>query len=140
MLSYLLIDNAEHYDGTTVVYQGEVVGDVMVRGDHAWVNIKDEAIALGIWCKATDIRDLNYRGSYKYGGDIVQIKGIFHRSCAEHGGDLDIHAEEVIKLYEGHALMHPVSEDKIRATLILSAGMTCLFALYLVKKRKFRSL
>jgi len=36
-----LIRNAKEYDGKLIVYSGEVIGDVMLRGEFAWVNIND---------------------------------------------------------------------------------------------------
>ncbi|MGD9014947.1 MAG: DNA-binding protein, partial [Candidatus Omnitrophota bacterium] len=36
-----LIENAKSYDGQQVVYEGEVIGEVMHRRDGVWVNIND---------------------------------------------------------------------------------------------------
>ncbi|MDP2927900.1 MAG: DNA-binding protein, partial [Candidatus Omnitrophota bacterium] len=47
-----LINNAKEYDGKLIVYSGEVIGDVMLRGEFAWVNINDGQNALGAWMSA----------------------------------------------------------------------------------------
>ena len=46
-----LINNAKQYDGKTVNYKGEVIGEVMVRGDYAWLHVNDGTIAIGIWVR-----------------------------------------------------------------------------------------
>lgn len=39
--SSTLINNAFKYDGKVVEFQGEAIGEIMKRGDFAWVNIHD---------------------------------------------------------------------------------------------------
>ncbi|MDI6605929.1 MAG: hypothetical protein QME65_02145, partial [Candidatus Omnitrophota bacterium] len=34
-----LIENAQAYDGKRVAYAGEVIGDIMRRGNFAWLNV-----------------------------------------------------------------------------------------------------
>ena len=108
-----LINNAKHYDGKTISYKGEVVGDVMVRGDHAWVHVNDGIIAIGVWAPKTMIQDIRYAGEYHKKGDIVEVSGIFHRSCPEHGGDLDIHASVIRKITSGSSVIQPISRKKV---------------------------
>ena len=36
-----LIENAEEYDGKTILFKGEAIGDPLKRGDHTWVNVSD---------------------------------------------------------------------------------------------------
>ncbi|MDP2904864.1 MAG: DNA-binding protein [Candidatus Omnitrophota bacterium] len=90
-----LINSAKQYDGQEVVYQGEVVGEVMRRPPHAWVNVHDGLNAIGIWAGLSLIQDITYAGAYQVRGDIIEVIGVFHRACLEHGGDLDIHAANV---------------------------------------------
>jgi len=108
-----LINNAKHYDGKTISYKGEVIGDVMVRGDHAWVHVNDGIIAIGVWAPKTMIQDIRYAGEYHKKGDIVEVSGIFHRSCPEHGGDLDIHASVIRKITSGSSVIQPISRKKV---------------------------
>jgi len=93
-----LINNAKQYDGKTVVYEGEVIGDIMVRGEYAWINVNDGKTAIGIWIDKDLTKNILYAGSYKSKGDWVEITGVFHRACVEHGGDLDIHAQAIRKI------------------------------------------
>jgi len=120
-----LINNAKLYDGKTVVYEGEVIGDIMQRGDYAWVNINDGQNAIGIWAVVPLVKAIVYTGSYKSKGDIVEIIGIFQRSCAEHGGDLDIHARLLRKISSGRTVVEKFNLGK-RNTVLILAGFLCL--------------
>jgi len=108
-----LINNAKQYDGKTVNYRGEVIGEVMVRGDYAWLHVNDNIIAIGIWAPKTMVQDIRYAGDYHKKGDIVEVSGTFHRSCLEHGGDLDIHASEIRKTTPGNLNIQPISRKKV---------------------------
>jgi len=103
VVSSELINNARQYDGKIVIYKGEVIGDVMIRGEFAWINVSDGINTIGIWSKKDLVKDILYTGKYKSKGDIIEVKGVFHRACLEHGGDLDIHAEELRKIDNGIA-------------------------------------
>ena len=92
-----LLNNTKQYNGKAVNYKGEVIGDVMIRGDYTWLHVNDGIIAIGIWAPKTMIKDIRYAGNYHRKGDIIEVIGMFHRSCLEHGGDLDIHASEIKK-------------------------------------------
>ena len=108
-----LLNNAKQYDGKTINYKGEVIGDVMIRGDYAWLHVNDGTIAIGIWAPKTLIEDIRYAGDYHKKGDIVEVTGTFHRSCSEHGGDLDIHASEIKKVISGSPVIQPISRKKV---------------------------
>ncbi len=71
---------------------GEAIGESMRRGSHVWLNLLDAGGAIGIWAKGADLPAIRYFGSAAARGDTLRVRGIFHRSCPEHGGDLDIHA------------------------------------------------
>ena len=108
-----LINNAKQYDGKTVNYRGEVIGEVMVRGEYAWLHVNDGIIAIGIWAPKMMSQDILYVGNYHKKGDIVEVSGTFHRSCLEHGGDLDIHASEIKKITPGSLVIQPISKKKV---------------------------
>ena len=77
-----LLNNAKQYDGKTVNYKGEVIGDVMIRGDYAWLHVNDGTIAIGIWAPKTMVQDIRYAGDYHKKGDIIEVSGTFHRICS----------------------------------------------------------
>jgi len=108
-----LINNAKQYDGKIITYKGEVIGDVMIRGEHAWLHVNDGIIAIGIWAPKTMVQDIRYAGDYHKKGDTVEVSGTFHRSCLEHGGDLDIHAFGINKITPGSLVIQPISKKKV---------------------------
>ena len=114
-----LINNAKKYDVSEVVYSGEVVGDVMARGDNAWINVNDGSNAIGVWLDSKFAEGLFFKGSYKSKGDKVEAHGIFHSSCSEHGGDLDIHADKFFVLNSGGDNIEPVNIIKRNVSFIL---------------------
>jgi hypothetical protein len=107
-----LINNAKQYDGKTVNHKGEVIGDVMIRGDYAWLHVNDGNIAIGICAPKAMVQDIRYAGNYQNKGDIIEVSGAFHRSCLEHGGDLDIHASGIKIITLGSLVIQPISRKK----------------------------
>lgn len=126
-----LLNNTKQYDSKVVSYKGEVIGEVMVRGDYAWLHVNDGIIAIGIWAPKTMVGDIRYAGDYHKKGDIVEVYGIFHRSCLEHGGDLDIHASEIKTITPGSLVIRPTSRKKVYIG-IFSLVLVLLF--YVLKK------
>jgi hypothetical protein len=130
-----LLNNAKQHDGKTVNYKGEIIGDVMNRGDHAWLHVNDGTIAIGIWAPKTMIQDIGYVGDYHKKGDTVEVTGAFHRSCLEHGGDLDIHAYEIKKITSGSLIIQPISRKKVYT----GAYSLILVLLFLALNKFFQS-
>jgi hypothetical protein len=130
-----LIKNAMQYDGKLVTYSGEAVGDVMSRGKFAWVNINDGDNAIGVWMSADFAREINFLGNYKSRGDKIEVIGVFHRACLEHGGDLDIHAQALRKLSNGRIVSQRLSIDKKNLTLILLGILMLIWILTSSRKK-----
>jgi hypothetical protein len=126
-----LINNAKQYDGKVVNYRGEVIGEVMVRGDYAWLHVNDGIIAIGIWAPKTMIQDIRYAGNYHRKGDIVEVSGTLHRSCLEHGGDLDIHASEIKTITPGSLVIRPISRKKVYIGI---SSLVLVLLFYALKK------
>jgi len=131
-----LIKDAKQYDGKNMTYQGEVVGDIMIRGLYAWLNVNDGSNAIGIWIRKDFIKGIQYIGSYQAKGDIVEVSGIFNHACPEHGGDLDIHAESVRTLRSGVSIEHAVNNKEIKVALGLSCMMILVWLLYSRTKKQ----
>jgi hypothetical protein len=111
------------------VYQGEAIGDIMLRGEHAWVNVHDGKNAIGVWVKKDLAGNITFTGSYKFKGDIIEVEGTFNRSCAMHGGDLDIHAEGIAVIQRGRAVDEVVSLSKQKWAIGL--GIILLLTVFL---------
>ncbi len=141
-----LVEDAALYDGTEIEFTGEVIGEVMYRGDGAWVHLNDDAYmernveedaALGglnsgqaVWVPEDLARAITRAGDYHNQGDIVRVRGIFNAACPEHGGDMDIHAEELVVLTPGHAVVDPVATWKPLLALGLGTLAALLFTRY----------
>lgn len=119
-----LIEEASKLDGKTVSYKGEVIGDIMDRGNYAWINVSDGTNAIGIYIPAAEAKKIQYVGRYCVVGDTVSLTGTFHRACAEHGGDLDIHTDSITVTAKGYQ-----TENKPSALLTAAAGIAFLLAL-----------
>ena len=125
ILSTELIQNAQEYDGKEVIYEGEVIGEIMRRNGGVWVNVKDGDYSIGVWMSPELAELIHYRGSYKMQGDILRISGIFNRACSQHGGDLDIHAISLRKIKSGWERQERVILAK-RDLLITLLVVLCL--------------
>ena len=134
-----LIGKAQEYDNVVVIYEGEPVGSILRRGDFAWLNINDGSTAIGVWLSKDKAESVKYIGGYKQKGDWVSVTGVFHRACPEHGGGLDIHAQELFVVKTGEAIKEVVSRRKILWLELLSGVLACLLIIHiLVTKRSSR--
>lgn len=124
-----LISNAKQYDGKTVTYRGEAIGDIMTRGGYAWLNLNDGYAAVGVWIRKPDLKDIAYLGGYRAKGDVFEVIGIFSRSCPEHGGDLDIHAEEIKKVLSGEPSLEQLSIKKFYIGFFLTLALLSLYSI-----------
>jgi len=133
--SVQLIGNTKEYDGKQVTYRGEAIGEVMKRGDFAWVNLHDGVNAIGVWVHFSLTKAIIYTGSYKVKGDIIEVSGIFNRACPEHGGDLDIHAKTLRKIEPGRRVEESVNPAKKNLALILSGVLLIVWILTLFLRK-----
>lgn len=120
-----LIDGAKKFDGSIVLFEGEVIGDIMKRGTFTWVNIHDGINALGCWIPHDMASTITHTGNYKTKGDWVAVRGEFHRACLMHGGDLDIHVQELKLVRSGAIVIERLNTAK-RNTVFILAGLLCL--------------
>lgn len=133
-----LIEQATGLDGKGVTVQGEAIGEVLKRGDYSWVNINDGTNAIGVWMITADAQKISSFGNYKNKGDTVRIDGIFHRACAEHGGEADIHSNTMTIVEKGYPTVAQIPFDKIIAAILLGFAAMVL-VLFLHKKLKYVS-
>lgn len=124
-----LIVRSSFYDEKRVVLQGEVIGNVLNRPGHAWLNIKDSYGLIGIWAPAGLTEEINFHGSYRYRGDVVQISGTFHRADPRAGGDACVRADKIDLIKRGFQTPHSLSSSKV--TLAWSMFAIALFLMFL---------
>lgn len=115
-----LIDNGKEYDDQTITVQGEAIGELLERGENSFLNINDGTSAMGIFLSTEGGQLVNYYGNYHNMGDTVKVKGVFHRACDEHGGDMDIHCNSIELVTKGYKRTHEINKWKIIGILLLS--------------------
>jgi len=62
------VESARELDGSTVAFQGELIGEAMRRGDHAWLNLADLTGTLGAWVALDDLPEGLAGGGWKARG------------------------------------------------------------------------
>jgi hypothetical protein len=143
--SVALIENAKFWDGRTVEFVGEAIGEGLRRGSTVWIHVNDDAYmwknieegaVLGgynsgqaVWLPAELAAKIRFFGDYKHEGDVLTVKGVFNAACREHGGDMDIHATELTILRAGHPVAHVVNTGRLLSGLILVAVAALVAAL-----------
>ncbi|MFA5099913.1 MAG: DNA-binding protein [Candidatus Omnitrophota bacterium] len=130
-----MIAYPKDFDNKTVTYSGEVIGDVMRRGDHAWINVNDGRSAVGVWITAAMASEIGPAGDFKHTGDIVEVTGVFNRVCVQHGGDLDIHAQSMQVLRRGSLKECVIDKVKKDWAVKLLGVVAILWILSLLKMR-----
>lgn len=142
-----LVEQPKEFDGEEITFAGEVIGEAMVRGDMAWLHINDDAYyvknveegaqlggfntGMAIWLPADLAGGIEYFGDYKSEGDIVEVEGVFNAACAEHGGDMDIHAAALTVVNQGHEVVDEIKPYKVVWAFALAA---LALALYLAER------
>lgn len=150
--SVALIERADYYNGKEVVYEGEVIGEILDRGDHAWITVNDDHYGLrhsrkyqelkggntglGIYCRRDQLDGVRYLGSYGALGDYLRIRGVFYKSSPEHGGDLCIVADTVDIVRRGHRVeTHPFGMEPIVAGALGAVWVLLLGIMYSRRRR-----
>lgn len=150
--SSTLVEKANAWDGRTVSFMGEAVGEAMRRGAMCWVHLNDDAYMwknieegtkLGgynsgqaIWVLNNLAAKIRFFGDYLNDGDIVKITGIFHAACREHGGDMDIHAAGLEIVRVGHPVAHHVNRQRLGQGLFMLFLTGLLFWVRTIARRK----
>lgn len=149
-----LVEEPKSWDGKTIRFEGEAVGEAMVRGEFAWLHLNDDAYmyknveegaplegyntGMPVWVPADLARKVRTFGDYKHEGDVVRVTGTFHAACGEHGGDMDIHARELEVIYPGRLVADPVSPWKLDLAVVLTVGAASAIAFDRSARRRER--
>lgn len=92
-----LVEEAVERDGKTFVIRGELIGEPLTADHGVWLNILEEGNPLAVFCpepQAGPCLSL-IGGSHARRGHRLQLTGVLHRVCLEHGADHDFHATSV---------------------------------------------
>lgn len=139
-----LVEMPGSYDGDEVTFTGEAIGEAMRRGTMAWLHLNDDAYyrqnteegallggynaGMAVWIPAGLTDPISHFGNHANEGDIVRVTGTFNAACAQHGGDMDIHAASLDVVTPGHAVREPVDQDKAAWALALAVVAVGVFA------------
>jgi hypothetical protein len=140
-----LVETPKTYDGASVRFTGEAIGEAMKRGDMAWLHLNDDAyylknveegahlggynMGMPVWLPAGKTAAIEHFGDYKHEGDVVTVSGTFNAACAEHGGDMDIHATTLEVVLAGREVVDPIHPNKIVWAVVLSVLALALYLL-----------
>lgn len=147
-----LLERWREYDGTEVVFTGEVVGDVMRRGDHAWITVNDDHYSraarletgelrggnsgIAVWLPVEEAEEISVLGRYGSKGDLVRVRGTFNTDCREHGGDFDLHARELTVLERGRELESGPSAPEVLASSFAALFLLATLSPYLRRRTR----
>lgn len=149
--STTLVEDAKDWNGRTVTFTGEAIGEAMRRGTTAWIHLNDDAYGLadqagtklsgfngGIaaWVDARLASRIAFFGDYKHHGDVVEVTGIYHAACPQHGGDTDIHADSLRVVRAGFEVARPIGRPRLLAAGMLVALTALLFFARAILRRQ----
>ncbi len=141
--SVQLIEEPSVWDGRVVTITGEAIGESMARGDEVWLHLNDDAYAessvadgaalqgynsgIAVVVDTDDAAAVTVFGDYRHQGDLIQVTGTFNAACAEHGGDMDLHADGVTVLDQGRVLQH--APDTASVIVLALSGIAAAVAI-----------
>ncbi|MBP1698443.1 MAG: hypothetical protein H6Q41_3631 [Deltaproteobacteria bacterium] len=141
-----LVENASAWNGRTIAFKGEAIGEAMVRGKMAWIHLNDDAYMwknieegaqLGgynsghaVWVSVDLAMKIRYFGDFKHEGDVVKIVGTYNAACPQHGGDMDIHASTLDIVRVGHPVHDAFNTARTMVALFL---LVVAFALHRIR-------
>lgn len=117
--SALLYECPRLYDQRVVTYTGEVVGEVLLRQGHAWVQLNDDAYALtlgpigshavsagsnsgvSVSIPLEAAEAIENVGASERLGDRLTVRGVFYAGDPADGGGTGIRADEVLAVERG---------------------------------------
>lgn len=146
--STTLIEQSKKYDKRPIEFTGEVIGDVMIRGNFAWINVNDDPYSLGrkgnkgynsgqsIWVASEMAKKIKHSGGYFWYGDRIRVRGVFNRVCRTHGGDMDIHASSLKIISRGKPIKRSISISKVITSVILFSLVVLVYLINNFIKQK----
>ncbi|MCB9758094.1 MAG: hypothetical protein H6753_06725 [Candidatus Omnitrophica bacterium] len=135
-----LVMRSAIYEGRTVILRGEVIGDIMPRGQFAWINIQGQYNEIGVWIPLELTKRITYKGNYRFKGDRVEVLGIFKHADEEFGGEFCLRAIDLKIIQPGFPSPHQQSPIKKHIVWSLFWFTLCLlvirFLVPRVRKKK----
>jgi hypothetical protein len=134
-----LSNAAEHLDHQTVVFDCEVVGDIIGSGDGKyWITANDGTASISVFITADSRNTIVSLGNYQQQGTLLEVTGEFNLACDQHDGLSDVHAYSTRVLDPGSSTEHPANFAMLGAGGLLIVAGVGLIALYsILRQRKF---
>ena len=138
-------------DGRTVVYVGEVVGDVLRRDGGAWLLVNDDAYALevgpfgahrerrgfngglAVWVPDGLHERLGEPGRHGRRGDVVRVEGTFLRTDPDDGGGMTVRADALEVLAPSVTTEEPLDRPLVAAATV--AALVAMLAWWWERRR-----
>lgn len=126
------------YDGLTVTFVGEVVGEILPRQGGAWAQVNDDAYALehgpliahreragfnagmSVWLPDGFHERIDGVGRFERRGDVILIRGTLHQADPLDGGGLTIRAEEMEILAASTEVRDPIHVPQLVTAVALA--------------------
>ena len=131
-----LVNDAAKWNNKSVELTGEAIGDIMRRGNYAWLNVSQGGVALGLWGNKELFGPITHLGDYSQTGDSLRIIGEFHLACPEHGGDMDVHITALQVVEPGIKTEHPVQPLHVWFSVAGMAAAAILALILRLRNRK----
>jgi hypothetical protein len=148
-----LIEHPEAWDGETITFTGEAIGEGMVRGSEAWLHVNDDAYADGSIAAGAAPAGYNSGhavvappeiaevvrvfGDHRHRGDLIEVTGVFNAACSQHGGDMDVHAHAIRIVRPGAETRETLDRGRLTALVLFTLGAAALMGrLMLVQARR----
>jgi len=130
-----LIQKSSEYNNKTITIKAEAIGEPLNRGSFTWINVNDGSNAIGIWMNSDEAKRILKYGNYKERGDVIEVTGVYHKNCTEHGGDVDIHADSIRVTEKGYFKNEPIEKIKAELAIMFILTTVLLSSIYLKKVR-----
>ena len=132
-----LIRDADIYDRKKVEITGEVIGDILLRKEEAWLNVlSPEGTAIGVLCRQSQTDSIRAVGDYDHKGDIIAVTGIFHKFSPRQGGETMVLAENVRIVKPGYEIKHRLPAGRVLSAVLLFLTAVFLRIMLDFKKKK----
>lgn len=124
-------------DGATVSFSGEAIGDIInADADHKWVNLlASDGGSIGVYMTTEQAAQIVHLGDYYNVGTTLQIKGVYHTSCGDHQGELDVHATEITVTDLGSDVTHTIdARDVMQGLALCGVALVLLIAFFVARR------
>ncbi len=148
-----LVEHSKLYDGKTITFTGEVIGNVMERSEGVWANVNDDAYSSqeqilrlagfnrgqSVLLPSGSADIIKRTGDYDNRGDLIEVRGIFREACPDHGGDMMILATSVRVVKPGFTITHSISGRKISLAFFWFVAAVTLAFLWRWRRTRVRA-